>query len=509
MPHVAQHIENTGERTSGAGLPCCATAGGQIAVAHSPPMAWLVDNEEENFRDRAILPHQIECVLVGSEKPLLNSAAEADSRTAARWAHQMARCRFGGNKAAILALGLGPECGRHADSVYAAAMSEHEMTQLRAELQSASAGDAARKPSLLVYDWDGSISVAEGVLVDLPAGLVSFRRLAVKKGLVGPAAAAPPTAGCCAGGGGSAPDNLAATCTPCSRTAAGSPSGGGSGAGEGGQHIELRDLVNYYLGGQQRAAAFLATYRLAASLGIKQMVCTANRAVVSIHMLLQQLFEDDGQGLRIEPRDVRYLYDPQWEPQRPRQSARADDDGNEEENDDLDRDEDAKDDGEDEDEGGGMEQEMTKLRIIKSELLLIEVQLEVQRVVSLVQKHANTVRPRVGLAMNCSTAMATSGGPIGGGDIADEELDFLPPAMSPQAQLASSPRPPLSLMALRSAAMSPPLRAGQGGAAASSYNTGISAAASLGRTLSRVDSVSSNCSASGGEDALMSPVAGC
>jgi len=220
-------------------------------------LAWLVDNESINFLDQDILSEHVECFKVGCEKPT-GADEKALFCTPERWDMHMKRCRFMNTpEADILALGFGPERGRYADAIYETAMSLREMSKIREQLLSESA-----KPQLLCWDWDGTISVIEGMLKDVYLALDSFNSKATDNDIDG--------------------------------------------------SLELQDLVLYYLGGQQRIDAFLETFRLANSLGIKQIVLTANGSTSSIQHLLNHLFEEEGYDFKFLEQDVRYIFDPQW-----------------------------------------------------------------------------------------------------------------------------------------------------------------------------------------------------
>jgi hypothetical protein len=220
-------------------------------------LAWLVDNESINFLDQDILSEHVECFKVGCEKPT-GADEKALFCTPERWDMHMKRCRFMNTpEADILALGFGPERGRYADAIYETAMSLREMSKIRERLLSESA-----KPQLLCWDWDGTISVIEGMLKDVYLALDSFNSKATDNDIDG--------------------------------------------------SLELQDLVLYYLGGQQRIDAFLETFRLANSLGIKQIVLTANGSTSSIQHLLNHLFEEEGYDFKFLEQDVRYIFDPQW-----------------------------------------------------------------------------------------------------------------------------------------------------------------------------------------------------
>ena len=221
-------------------------------------LAWLVDNERINFYDRYILSEHVKCFKVGCEKPK-GADEKAPFCTPERWDMHMKRCRFTNTpEADILALGFGPERGRYADSIYETAMSLREMSKIRDRLLS----ESAAKPQLLCWDWDGTISVIEGMLKDVYLALDSFNSKATDNDIDG--------------------------------------------------SLELQDLVLYYLGGQQRIDAFLETFRLANSLGIKQIVLTANMSTNSIQHLLNHLFEEEGYDFQFLEQDVRYIFDPQW-----------------------------------------------------------------------------------------------------------------------------------------------------------------------------------------------------
>jgi hypothetical protein len=220
-------------------------------------LAWILDNERINFSDREILSGHIVCFRVGCEKP-----ESKDERalfcTPERWGMHMTRCGFMNTpKADILALGLGPQRGRYADAIYETGMSLSEMSKIREQLLSESV-----HPQLLCWDWDGTISVIEGMLKDMSLAIGTFNRMAADKDI----------------------DDT----------------------------IDIMDLVTYYLGGQERIDAFLETYRLADSLGVKQIVITANTATSSIRTILNTLFKENGYDFKMDEKDVRYIYDRQW-----------------------------------------------------------------------------------------------------------------------------------------------------------------------------------------------------
>ena len=220
-------------------------------------LAWILDNERINFSDREILSGHIVCFPVGCEKP-----ESKDERalfcTPERWDMHMNRCGFMNTpKADILALGLGPQRGRYADAIYETGMSLSEMSKIREQLLSESV-----HPQLLCWDWDGTISVIEGMLKDMSLAIGTFNRMAADKDI----------------------DDT----------------------------IDIMDLVTYYLGGQERIDAFLETYRLADSLGVKQIVITANTATSSIRTILNTLFKENGYDFKMDEKDVRYIYDRQW-----------------------------------------------------------------------------------------------------------------------------------------------------------------------------------------------------
>ena len=172
----------------------------------------------------------------------------------------MTRCRFHEEdpKADVLALGLGPQRGRYADAIYETGMSLSEMSKIREQLLS----ESVPNPQLLCWDWDGTISVIEGMLKNLYAAIDTFNRMAADKDI----------------------DDT----------------------------IDIMDLVTYYLGGQERIDAFLETYRLADSLGVKQIVITANKSTSSIRTILNTLFKENGYDFKMDEKDVRFIYDTQW-----------------------------------------------------------------------------------------------------------------------------------------------------------------------------------------------------
>ena len=221
-------------------------------------LAWLLDNERLNFSDNALLGDQIECYPVGTEKPILTED-KARSRTLERWTMHSERCGLTKEQVDILALGFGPDRGpKYADSIYETGMTLSELANIRTILSS----ESVPTPQLLCWDWDGTVSVIEGMLINISAARASLNRLAGIKDMS--------------------------------------------------SSIGIHDIATYYLGGQERMAAFLETYRLADSLGVKQMIVTANPATASIHAILASLFEEEGSGLRIDIEDVRYIYDEKW-----------------------------------------------------------------------------------------------------------------------------------------------------------------------------------------------------
>ena len=221
-------------------------------------LAWILDNERINFSDQEILSGHIVCFPVGCEKP-----ESKDDRalfcTPERWGMHMTRCGFMNTpKADILALGLGPQRGRYADAIYETGISLSEMSKIREQLLS----ESVSNPQLLCWDWDGTISVIEGMLKNLYAAIDTFNRMAADKDI----------------------DDT----------------------------IDIMDLVTYYLGGQERIDAFLETYRLADSLGVKQIVITANKSTSSIRTILNTLFKENGYDFKMDEKDVRFIYDTQW-----------------------------------------------------------------------------------------------------------------------------------------------------------------------------------------------------
>ena len=229
-----------------------------MSTLTSESLAWMVDNEGENFRDCEILSEHIECFQVGCEKPQSPDEIALFS-TPELWDMHMKRCGFMNTpKVDILALGLGPQRERDADAIYETGMSLSEMSKIREQLLS----ESGPTPQLLCWDWDGTISVIEGMLKNLYAAIDTFHRLATEQDID--------------------------------------------------ESIDMMDIVTYYLGGALRINAFLEIWCLADNLGIKQIVITANGSTGSIRTILNFLFKENGLEFKMDENNVRYIYDPQW-----------------------------------------------------------------------------------------------------------------------------------------------------------------------------------------------------